>query len=140
MISPTKCRNCYTGFCVRVVLYLQIWLNSKGCILLSAYHCVFFLALVQILVGRLDSCLNPKTCQNVCLCYNIDFLKSQCKLFNITLCSHTCSKKGWLGGHFFITRVPRVQDLCICPSARGSLRAMPLSHFFMTVLLREMGL
>ena len=83
----------------------------------SVYHCVFFPAVLRILVGRLDSCFPTHTkkymtpthaliFQKHVKMFVLDISKSWCKL--ITLWGSTCSKKSWLGGHFFRTWIHRV--------------------------------
>ena len=96
------------------------------------------LAVVQILVGRLDSCFLTHVKKYMTPIHALIFEKlvkicvyiSQIRksVYIDLLWRSTCSKKSWLGGHFFQnsgSQGPRH----ICPS--GSLRAAPSSHFLM---------
>ena len=116
-----------------------MWFHSKGRIFL--YIIVFSSpAVVRILVGRLDSCflthikkyMTPIHAlifeKHVKMCVYIRQIKkpAQCKL--IKLWRSTCSKKSWLGGHFFQNSGLQGPG---CVSPGGSSRAATSSHFFM---------
>ena len=65
----------------------------------------------------------PLCLKNMSKCvFVLDRLKSQCKL--IILWRSTCSKKSWLGGHFF-QNLGSQGPGCVSPD--GSLRAAPLT-------------
>ena len=104
----------------------------------SVYHCVFFPCCCAN-IGREVKPVLPNTYQEIYdthaslnfekhikMCVYIKQIKSQCKL--IILWRSTCSKKSWLGGHFFQNSGSQGPG---CVSPGGSSRAVPSSCFFM---------
>ena len=85
-----------------------MWFHSKIHIFLHVYHRVFFPIVVQILVGRLDSCFQTHTkkymtpihaliFQSMSNCvFMLDILKAGVNLLHFG--GVLAAKKGWLGG------------------------------------------
>ena len=114
-----------------------MWFHSKGRILLHVYHCVFFLTVVQILVGRLHPCFLTHTKKYMTPIHALIFQKhvkmcvySRYQKVGVTFLHFGgvhAAKKGWLGGHFCRTRVRRVR----VRKPRREFEGSALEPFFM---------